>query len=36
MTLEELKCFHEIGCWTAGHPECGLAPGIETTTGPLG
>ena len=36
MTLEELKSFRQLGSRTAGHPEYGHAPGIETTTGPLG
>ncbi len=36
MTLEQLKNFRQLGSITAGHPEYGHAPGIETTTGPLG
>jgi transketolase len=36
MTLEELKNFRQFGARTAGHPEYGHCPGIETTTGPLG
>jgi len=36
MTLEAIKGFRQLGQPTAGHPEYGHAPGIETTTGPLG
>jgi transketolase len=36
MTLADLKEFRQWGSRTAGHPEYGHAPGIETTTGPLG
>ena len=36
MTLDEIKRFRQLGSRTAGHPERGLATGIETTTGPLG
>src|ERR1700678_2876485 len=36
MTIEEIKRFRQLGAITAGHPEYGHAPGIETTTGPLG
>ncbi len=36
MSLDELKNFRQLGSRTAGHPEYGHAPGIETTTGPLG
>ena len=36
MTVSELKNFRQLGSRTAGHPEHGHAPGIETTTGPLG
>jgi transketolase len=36
LPLEELKSFRQWGSLTPGHPEYGLAPGVETTTGPLG
>ncbi|MEL6871563.1 MAG: transketolase [Pseudomonadota bacterium] len=36
MSLDALRQFRQIGQPTAGHPEYGHAPGIETTTGPLG
>ncbi len=36
MTLDELRRFRQMGSRTAGHPEYGHAPGVETTTGPLG
>jgi transketolase len=36
MPLSELTRFRQLGSKTAGHPEYGHAPGIETTTGPLG
>src|SRR5262245_21015703 len=36
MSLAEVRNFRQLGAKTAGHPEYGHAPGIETTTGPLG
>jgi transketolase len=36
LALEELKSFRQLGSRTPGHPEYGLTPGVETTTGPLG
>ena len=36
LPLEELQDFRQWGSRTAGHPEYGLTPGVETTTGPLG
>ncbi|NLT98479.1 MAG: transketolase [Christensenellaceae bacterium] len=36
VTIDDLKNFRQLGSRTAGHPEYGHAPGIETTTGPLG
>ena len=36
LPLEELKSFRQWGSKTPGHPEYGLTPGLEMTTGPLG
>ncbi|MBI1949658.1 MAG: transketolase [Deltaproteobacteria bacterium] len=36
VTLDDLKRFRQLHSITAGHPEKGLAVGVETTTGPLG
>jgi transketolase len=36
LTLDELKSFRQWGSRTPGHPEYGLTPGVELTTGPLG
>jgi len=36
LPLSELERFRQLGSKTPGHPEHGLTPGVETTTGPLG
>ena len=36
VTMDELRTFRQLGSRCAGHPERGLMPGVEVTTGPLG
>ena len=36
LSMDDLKSFRQLHAKTPGHPEYGYAPGVETTTGPLG
>ncbi len=36
LTIDDLKSFRQIGSITPGHPEYGITPGVDATTGPLG
>ncbi len=36
ITMEDLKTFRQLGSITPGHPELGVTPGVEVTSGPLG
>src|SRR6476646_9843843 len=36
LSMDELRRFRQLGSKTPGHPEVGVTPGAETTTGPLG
>ena len=36
LPVQELRAFRQLHSRTPGHPEVGITPGVETTTGPLG
>jgi transketolase len=36
LTMEDMKAFRKLGSKTPGHPEYGITPGVDMTTGPLG
>jgi transketolase len=36
LSMDDLQSFRQLGSRTPGHPEYGMTPGVETTTGPLG